>query len=312
VCGGTPFALDLTELCSDDRGLFVLAEDTFTDRRTEPDTELSGTLARFDLDASGTVSGKRILYRTTEETTHLACDGFLAGSGGLVYLAEFRNVVESPSCGRDERDALVTVNKATGNARTASGFSRLDEAVGQAECDIRDGVEQLEVSSDGTKKYAGFDLHGLWRIGPTPLAFTPDVHDRFGVHPDASVAFAIAHDRGATASIDLYRLTEAQVEHGALPVTALAPCGSFTVPNDASASDPTITLVTSMVIAPSTPGGADATALVTFRTRVTRPALDLLPPFGDLRGTVAFSLPARTETCSLLGLVTLRANDLAR
>jgi hypothetical protein len=252
-----------------------------------------------------------MLYRTTDETTHLACDDIGADVGGLAYVAEFRTVIPTATCDRDERDALVSLNKNTGNARTVSGFSRLDQAIGVPECEFRDSVEQLEVARDGVAKYAGFLTHGLWRIAPAPLAFTPDVRDGFRVHPDGSVLFAIAHDRGATASIDLYRLTAAQVEHGALPVATLSPCASFAVPNNTAPDAPATTAVTSLVVGPSTSPPSDATALVTFRARGTL-ALDVLPPTGDVRGTVAFSLPSATSTCGVQGLVSVRGNDLAR
>jgi hypothetical protein len=312
VCAATATALDASELCSDGQSLFVLSENSFTDQRPDPDTELSGSLVRFDLDANGATTGRRVLYRTTDETSTLACDGFGADTGGLVYLAEFHNVADTAACSRDERDALVTVNKATGTARTAGGFSRIDQAVGVGDCDFRDAVEHLEVAADGTKKFAGFDLHGLWRIAPTPLAFTPDVRDGFRVHPDGSIAFAIAHDRGTTGTVDLYRLTDDDVEHGALPVSAIAPCASFAVPNDASAADPATTRVASIVVGPAAVGGTDATALVTFVVRPATPAIDVLPPFGDLRGTVAFSLPAGTTECGIMGLVSLQSGELSR
>jgi hypothetical protein len=312
VCQPTATPLDSTEICSDDRSLFLLSEDSFTDPRDDPDTELTGSVVRFDLDASGAVTGRRMLYRTTDETTHLACDDIGADVGGLVYLAEFRVVVDTATCERDERDALVSLNKNTGNARTVSGFSRMDAVPGVGECDFRDSVEQLEVARDGVAKYAGFLSHGLWRIAPTPLPFTPDVRDGFQVHPDGSVVFALAHDRGATASIDLYRLTAAQVEHGALPVSTLSPCASFQVPNDTTADKPTATFVSSIVVGASASPPSDASALVTFRTRADASLVDVLPPTGDVRGTVAFSLPSATSTCGVQGLVSVRGNDLTR
>jgi hypothetical protein len=311
VCAASALPLDVSELCSDGQSLFVLGADSFTDQRPDPDTELSGTLVRFDLDANGATTGRQVLYRTTDETSSLACDGVAAGAGGLVYLPEFHNVASTDACMRDERDALVSVDKQTGGTRIANGLSRIDEAVGVADCDFRDPVDHLEVTADGTKKYAGFDQHGLWRIAPTPLAFTPDVRDEFRVHPDGSLAFAIGHDRGTIGMVDLYRLSENDVEHGALPVSALTPCASFAVPNDAITGDPAATLVTSIVVGPSA-GGTDATALVTFRSRPASPALDVLPPFGDLRGTVAFSLPVGTTSCGVVGLVSLQSSELSR
>jgi hypothetical protein len=265
---------------------------------------------RFDLDASGAVTGRRVLYRTTDDTTHLACDEVPADAGGLAYLAEFRNVDQSANCDRDERDALVTLSKTTGNARSV--MSRIDQAAGVGDCMFRDAVSQLRVAPDGTKKYAGFDSAGLWRIAPTPHAFTPDVHDSFQVAADGSVVFAIAHDRGAQATIDLYRITEAQVEHGALPVADLAPCASFAVPNGSTDAVPARTFVVSLVLGPSTTAASDSVALVTFRARGDTPALDILPPFGDVRGTVAFSVAGASSSCNVQGLVTLSGVELDR
>ncbi len=312
TCAPTPMALDPSRLCSDGQSLYVLAEDTFTDPRDNPDTELTGSLVRFDVDATGAVTGRQILYRTTDGTSELACDAFPGGAGGLAYVAEVRTVADTPNCSRDELQRLVSVDKSTGNARTVSGLSRIDQAAGVGVCDFVDEVTQLAVSADGVTKYAGFDAHGLWRIAPTPLAFSPDVHDRFQVHPDGSVVFAVAHDRGATGTIDLYRLTGDQVEHGALPLATLAPCASISVPNDTTAAAPASTAVTSIVLGPSALATGDATALVTFTSHALTLAVDVLPPFGDVRGTAAFSLPPGTTTCSALGLVSLRGDELAR
>jgi hypothetical protein len=312
VCVPSNLPLDATSVCADGRSLFVLSEDSYVDLRADPDTELSGTLVRFDLDAGGATTAKEVLYRTTEETTRVACDGFFAGDGGLAYLAEFRVVAETSNCDRDERDALVSVNKGTGNARTVPNFSRIDEAANVPECDFRDPVERLEVAPDGVKKYVGFESKGLWRIAPTPQPFSPDVHDLFGVHPDSSVATVVGQDRGTTGTIDLYRLTEAQVEHGALPLSALTPCASYAVPNNTTAAAPTRTIPTSIIVVPATLSGRDATALVTFRARGTLPLNDVLPPFGEVMGTVAFSLPADGAGCSLVGLISLQAGDLAK
>jgi hypothetical protein len=312
TCTASASGIDVAELCTDGSSLFVVSEDSFTDPREDPETELSGTLVRFDLDAAGEVTVREVLYRTTEDTTHLACDPVPAGEGGLAYLAEFRNVVGSASCDRDERDALVSVNKGTGNARTVAGFSRMDAAAGVPECAFRDPVAALELGSDGIARFAGFDAAGLWRIGPTPLPFTPDVSDRFQIHPDGSVAFAVARDRGVAGAIELYRITAAQVEHGALALSALTPCATFMLPNNAEREAHGLTLAASFVLAPAAAGGRAAIGLASFASRPATGASGVLPPFGDVRGTVAFSLPPETTSCALDGLVTLQAHELAR
>src|SRR5262249_52047100 len=67
VCSATSTPIDLTDACSDGQSLFVLSEDSYTD--PNPDGELAGTLVRFDLDPSGAVTGREVLYRTTDNTT---------------------------------------------------------------------------------------------------------------------------------------------------------------------------------------------------------------------------------------------------
>jgi hypothetical protein len=310
VCGpGGP--VDITELCSDGQSVFLISEETFTDPRDNPDTVLSGTLLRLDLDASGTVTGREVLYRTTEDTEHLACDGVAGGQGGLVYVSEVRAVNGGDTCDRDDRDALVSINKSTGSARAVPGFARIDAAAGVGDCDFRDGVDRLIVSPDGGKKYAGFEVHGLYRIGPTPIPYTPDVSDRFDVHPDGSVVIGVAHDRGVTGSIDLYRMNDQEVEHGALPLASLTPCASFTLPNDSVPNNQARTVVGSVVVVPAASGDG-AIALVTFFVSPQYSAFDVLPPFGSLRGTAAFALPSGTTACATKGLVSLQARDLSR
>ena len=110
------------------------------------------------------------------------------------------------------------------------------------------------MTADGATKYVGFDTHGLWRIAPTPLAFTPDVRDGFGVHPDGSLVFAVAHDRGTTGSIDLYRLTANQVEHGSLSVASLTPCASFVFANDGTPDTPGNSVLQSHPVTPGERG----------------------------------------------------------
>ena len=311
LCGGAAAPIDVTDLCSDGSSLYVLSEDSFTDPRDDPETELSGSLVRFDLDAAGNVTGRDVLYRTTDDTTIVACDGLAASAGGLAYLPEFHNVLDTDACPRDERDSLVAVNKSNGSARTVSGLARMDQLAQVADCDFRDAVNAFEISPDGIAKYAGFDTRGLWRLTPTPRWITPDVRDLFQVHPDGSVTFVVGTDRGSVGSIDLYRVTADQVEHGALPLSALAPCATYTVPNNVAGA-PGRTLPTSITLGPASAPATGAAVLVTFVSGPRTPATDVLPPFGDLRGTVAFSLPSGTTSCGVAGLVSLQSTPLAR
>jgi hypothetical protein len=311
LCQASTIPIDISDLCSDGSSLYVISENSFTDPRDNPETELSGSVVRFDLDAAGNVTGRDVHYRTTDDTAIVACDGIAASAGGLVYLPEFHNVQDTDACPRDERDSLVAVNKGNGSARTVSGLARMDQAAGLTDCDFRDPVDAFEVSPDGVSKYAGFDTKGLWRIAPSATWFTPDVRDMFQAHPDGSVTFVIGADRGAVGSIDLYRLSPDQVEHGALPLSALSPCASFTVPNN-SAGGSGRTLPTSIALGPASPPASGATVLVTFSSGPRTPSADVLPPFGDLRGTVAFSLPSGTTDCAVASVVSLQSTPLAR
>jgi hypothetical protein len=305
TCTGPPAPLDATELCSDGTSLYLLVENTFTDPNPNADTPLTGSLVQIDLAANGATTGKRILFRPTDSTQHIACDATPAGQGGFVYMAEFFNVNGTATCFRDERDALVRVNKGTGAAQVM--MPRMDKAVGLGDCDDRDPVDSVAVTPDASAIFAGFDTAGLWQVLPTPLGFTPDVSDGFRVHPDGSVVFAIGRDSGATGSIDLYRVAAAEVEHGALPVTALTPCASVTVPNNVEDGGHGQTTVGSLVVG-STGTGRDATALVTFVSPQALPPG--LLPFGNVQGTVAFALPADTTACSAVGVIGLDASTL--
>jgi len=312
TCTASTSPYPTNELCSDSTSLFLLSDDgTFTETNADADTERGVTLLRLDHDGAGNITGREILDRTTTETEHLACDGTPAGQGGLVYLAEFRNVADSANCFRDEREALVRVNKGNGNTQVVSGFSRIDEAPGVGECDDRDPVEQLATTPDGMRMVAGFESSGLWRIRPTPLFLTPDVSDAFQLHPDGSVLFTRARDRGTEGMIDLYRLTDDQVQHGALSLAAMTPCASFAVPNNALGEEFGRTTIVSLVAGPASLTTRDGTALVSFISGV-RPAPSDVFPFGNVRGIVAFSLPPDATSCTAVGIVGLEASQLAR
>src|SRR5262249_6091116 len=103
----------------------------------------------------------------------------------------------------------------------------------------------------------------------------------------------------------------AQVEHGALPLSALVPCASYTVPNNGAGASAR-TLPTSITLGPASAPSTGATVLLTLISRPRTPAPDVLPPLGALRGTVAFSLPSGTTSCSVASLVSLQSTPLAR
>jgi len=312
TCSGVTIPFDTAELCSDGQSVFLLSsEGTFTEPNIDAATERAVTLMRVDVDASGATTGMHLLDRTTEETAHLACDAIAAANGGLVYLSEFHNVDSTVNCLRDEREALLRVNKTNGGTQVANGLNRIDAAAGVGECADRDPVSRLQVSDDGAHLLAAFDTAGLWRILPSALFLSPDVHDAFALHPDGSVVVAVASDRGTMGSIDLYRIVEDQAVHGALSLASLSPCATFPVPNNGVAGNDGRTLATALVVAPIAPGARDATALVNFSAGPSVPPAAVLP-FGNLRGTVAFALPADATTCAATGLTSLDGRPLAR
>jgi uncharacterized cupredoxin-like copper-binding protein len=311
-CTGPSIPFDVNELCSDGQSLVLLSDEgTFTDPDPNADPQLISTVLRMDFDAAGNVTGRKILDRTTENTSQLACDGVPAGQGGQAYLAEFHGVDDTATCPRDGREALVRVNKASGTTTVVNGLSRIDSVV-TGDCDDLDQVDELVVTPDGTGVVVAFDLHGLWRLRPTALPLSPDVHELFELHPDGgSVVFAHTRDSGTTGVIDLYRLTDQQADQGAVPLAALAPCASFAVPNATTPGATGRTTAFSLVAGPPAPGSRDATVLVSFVSGVPDPPPDVMP-LGNASGIVAFAVPADTTTCTVVGLVSLDAPTLAR
>jgi PKD repeat protein len=306
---------DPVDLCSDGDSLYILSDEgSFTEPDLNAETERSISILRMDLDANGNVTKRDILDRTTTETGHIACDGFAAGQGGQLYIPEFHNVPDQGTCFRSEREALVKVAKSNGANQVITG--RLDAYEGLADCDDLDPVMQLEVSRDGSRMLAGFESGGLWQIRPSPLFYSADITELFQLHPDGSVLFASTTDSGSTGLVNLYRLTPEQVQSGPLPYSALVPCASFAVPNNTLRDAIGRTVAISMAAERAAVGSTDATALVTFATgsgmsSTVSSLFKVISPVLSVRGTVAFSAPANTTTCSVQGLITLDAQELA-
>jgi hypothetical protein len=292
---------DPVDFCSDGQSVYLMSDEgTFSEPDPNAETERAVTVMRLDLDAAGNVTGKDILDRTTTETAHIACDGFPAAQGGQVYVPEFRNVPDMGDCFRSEREALVKIAKSNGATQVVA--PRIDAYEGLGDCDDLDPVEQLEMSRDGTKMVAAFESGGLWQIRPTPIFYSPDITDTFQVHPDGSILYAATTDSGSTGLVNLYRITPDQVQHGPLPYAALVPCASFAVPNNGGRS-----IVIGFAADRTAPGSHDATALVSFVASFQGQVLasPLL-----VRGTIAFSAPANTTTCTPEGLINLEALEL--
>ncbi len=313
--------VDPTEMCGDGAGgLYVIAEDTFTDPNPpEEDYALAGTLYRYTFDAAGNTTGRAIIARTTEDTTHLACDRFGADAGGRVYIDDTRSVPEVGDCFRDTREGLVAIRKSSGASQTIA--PRIDAAEGLSDCDDIDNTTHLEVSADGSRAFASFDSGGLWRIRPAPLQFLDSSYfqDVFRLHPDGSIVFARVVDGPTTSTVSVYKITPSQVASGPLPATGIAPCATFQLPNNRPPGSPIRSNgrdPNGIAIASTTPGSRDGTIMV----NVTVPALpvdsglcsDVKRAIDNLnvRGTIAFSSPADSITCTPIGLINLEAMDL--
>jgi hypothetical protein len=304
---------DPVDLCSDGKSLFLISDEgTFSEPDPNAETERSVTLMRMDLAADGSVTHRELLGRTTEETSHIACDGFPANQGGQLYMPEFHNVPDQGSCFRSEREALLRVAKSNGSTQVIT--SRTDAYAGLGDCDDLDPVNQLEVARDGGRMLAGFESSGLWQIRPSTLFYSADITELFQLHPDGSVMYAAGADSGSTGLVNLYRITPGEVQHGPLPYSALVPCTSFAVPNNTLHDALGRTVVISLAAERNAVGSDDATALVSFvAASSSSPAvpslLQMITPNLIVHGTVAFSAPANSSACNVIGLVRLGTSD---
>jgi hypothetical protein len=304
---------DPVDLCSDGKSLFLISDEgTFSEPDPNAETERAVTLMRMDLAPDGSVTNRQLLGRTTTETSHIACDGFPANQGGQLYMPEFHNVPDQGSCFRSEREALLRVAKSNGSTQVIT--SRTDAYAGLGDCDDMDPVNQLEVARDGGRMLAGFESSGLWQIRPSTLYDSADTTELFQLHPDGSVMYAAGADSGSTGLVNLYRITPAEVQHGPLPYSALVPCTSFAVPNNTLHDATGRTVVISLAAERNAVGSNDATALVSFivgsSSSPTVPSLlQMISPSLVVHGTVAFSVPANSSECNVIGLVRLGTTD---
>src|SRR5262249_7737591 len=152
-------------------------------------------------------------------------------------------------------------------------------------------------------------------IRPQPVFFSADITELYRIHPDGSVLYAATTDSGSTGLVNLYRITQDQVQHGPLPFSALVPCSSFAIPNNTfrDPRGPPVVAGVSSTHSPSDPNGA--TALVSFvASSSSSPSvpqlLQVISPTLVVRGTVAFSAPADSPTCAVEGLVNLETLEL--
>src|SRR4029077_14494523 len=124
---------------------------------------------------------------------------------------------------------------------------------------------------------------------------------------EGSVLYAIASDVRSSAVISVYKVAAEQAQHGAVRLEDLAPCGSFEVPNnrtrDAIGNS---TSLRSFAAGHAAANESDATVLVSFRSDGSAVASGTL----RVQGTVAFSAPAGSDTCTPLGLINLELLDM--
>jgi PKD repeat protein len=311
--------VDPSEMCGDGAGgLYVLTEDTFSDPNPpENDYAIAGTLLRYTFDGGGTTTGRTIIGRLTEDTTHLACDRFGPESGGRVYIAETRGVPEVGDCFRDTREGLVAIRKSSGVSQTL--LPRIDAAEGLSDCDDIDNSTHLEVSADGSQAFASFDSGGLWRLRPSPLQFLDSSYfeDVFRLHPDGSVVFATVRDGPTTATLTVFKISASQVAAGPFPVNGVPPCATYQIPNNRLPGRTTTTRsrIAGIAVSSPTSGSRDGTILVSVATPTLREnaslCAEVLRRVDNLtvRGTIAFSSPADSTTCQPIGLINLQALD---
>jgi len=303
ACAG-PVPLDPADLCADlDGNLFVLSEDaTFTDPNPDAVSPQAATLMRVTLNADGSVAEKRILARPTEETSLLACDAIAAGSG-RVYVPEFFNV-EDDSCDRTEKQTLAALRKSTGNRSVL--LSRFDSILGIDGCnDLEDAVSAIAVSPDGGTLFAHFDDAGIWRARPSPRGFLANVprSDVLALHPDGAVLYAAATDSGNVGFLNVYQVTADQVATGPLPLSAVTPCASITVPNNGGR-----TLVTNFTAGPNAEDPAAASIYVGFAS-TGGDGDAVLPAALAVTGTALVTSPGGSGTCAAAGVIDLRPLD---
>jgi PKD repeat protein len=297
----SPFFVE--DLCGDPFGnVFLLSDDgTFSEPDPNVLTERSVTLLRLSFDPNGTIQQRAILRRLTTETTDIACDG---QENGNLYALEYYDVDDN-NCFRIERQALTQIRKSNGLANVIK--RQFDTIEGIDTCnDLEDTADSMAISPDGQILVANFEDGGIWRAIPMPRPFLVDVFDteQVALHPDGSVLYATATNLGTAALVNLYKITNAQVAAGPLSLNALPPCASVSVPTNGGSI-----FVTGLAGGRAQGSTSDGVAYVAFRAYggaanalLDRPLL--------VQGTVAFTSPAGSSTCSAVGLIADDAFDL--
>lgn len=302
------------DICGDGSGgLYLLNDNSFTDANPPDTGDRTGGILRLQFDPT---TGARTLAalnpgRTTAQTTQLACDGQPASAGGQLYVPQYFTVPAPgsvcPQGDRDQREELDVFDK-RGNGQPIPLFQDVDAAAGYDPCDDFDPVADLEIARDGSAVFVSLPF-GLFRIRPAPaLPISPDIDDFFQVHPDGSIVYVTANDSGTSGVIKVYKIFPEQAQQGAPRLSDLTPCATFTLPNNLVPApiQPRGTAIDSFAADRAAPGSFDAVVLVSF---VATGGGNALSSSLGIRGTVAFSSPAGSSTCTPLGIVNLELLD---
>jgi hypothetical protein len=304
ICSSA-FPYGAVDMCGDgEGGVLLLSDDgTFFDQ-SDSDAELSETLMHLHLDGNGNRTGAEIIARLTSGTTQMTCDAIPTSQGGQAYLAEYRAVTSPSNCFRDAREALVARKKTNGADTTL--MNRIDAAENLPDCEDYDPLTDLHVTPTGAAAFGSLPNTGLWRIRPTPLQILTNFDDFFQVHPDGSLIVVRASDSGLTGLLSVYSIAPDQALTGALNVSDLTPCATVQVPNNGGRTLIDTTYAVDRVV----PGSLDGTILVSFAAfgGGSSSAPVIAAPL-LVRGTVAFSAPAASDVCPLIGFVNLELMD---
>lgn len=309
LCPAAAF-FDPEDMCGDGQGgLFISSGDgTYTDPNDSRDTLQSGSILHVQFDGAGNRTVSEIIARPTEGTTQIGCDGIPVDAGGRVYRAEYFNIEAPGDCFRDAREALIAVRK-NGGGETVL-MPRIDAAFGIPECEDFEPVTDLRVSRDGSSVFAS-GYYGIFRIRQTPLSMVSDWDDFFDLHPDDSVVLVTITNTGPTALLRVFKVSPDQARNGALLLNDLTPCVTVPLPNNRAPGGSHSLGLVNFAVERTAPGSFDATILVNFfSSGATQGAEAALSPGLGLRGTVAISSPAASNTCANLGLVNLELQDL--
>src|SRR5262249_48191235 len=194
---------------------------------------------------------------------------------------------------------------------TQTVLDRIDAAEGLSACaDDIDSTTHLEVSPDGAQAFASFDAGGLWRLTATPLQFIDQSYEEnvFRLHPDGSVVFATIADGPTTAMVHVFKVSAPQVAAHPAAEPALTPCGTFQVPDNPGGTGGRSVLA-GLGVSPSASGSQDGTVLVSVATPALTDLGGARASNLSVRGTIAFSSPAGSTSCTPLGIINLERMD---